>query len=260
MTRILGRLLVILAYGFVLSPILFVIVVSFSRDAYIVFPPSGWSLSWYAALLSQQEFGSALVTSLGIAVIASLLSLAIALPASHAVSRRSTAATQAAYALLTAPQMIPSVILGLALLLVFAPQHLAATWSGVVLAHILVTLPFAVRILVTTFATISADCEAAAATLGAAPFTVFRRVTLPLALPGVLAALVIAFIVSFDDTVVTLFLSGPRFTTLPVRVFNYVSTKTDPLVAALSTALLVATALLITAVERSIGVMRVVGR
>jgi putative spermidine/putrescine transport system permease protein len=109
--------------------------------------------------------------------------------------------------------------------------------------------------MVTTFSTIAQDCEDAAATLGARPFVVFWRVTLPLAAPGLLAAAAIAFIVSFDETVVTLFLSGPRFSTLPIEVFRYVTNRTDPLVAALSTVLLFVTAALITTVERSIGLV-----
>jgi len=125
-----------------------------------------------------------------------------------------------------------------------------------VIAHVVVTLPFVIRIMTTAFATIAVDCEDAAATLGASPRTVFLRVTLPLAAPGLFAAAAIAFIVSFDETVVTIFLSGPRFTTLPVEIFRYVTNKTDPLVAALSSLLLLATLALVAGIEKSIGVAK----
>lgn len=253
--RALGYSLVALAFAFVLAPIAIVIVMSFSADAYIVFPPSGWSVKWYSDLWTRAEFHDAIVTSLKIAAAATMLSLAIGVPAALAIARGQGRWRDALYAFLTSPQLVPAIVLGLVLLLVFAPTYLVATLPGVIIAHVVVTLPFVVRIMATTFSTIAADCEDAAATLGAAPGTVFWRVTLPLAAPGLLAASAIAFIVSFDETVVTLFLSGPRFTTLPVQVFNYVATKTDPLVAALSTVLLLATAALITGVERSVGLV-----
>ena len=256
MARGLSRLLIAAAYAFVLAPIAVVVLMSFSSDAYIVFPPSGWSVRWYAALWASGEFHAAFRTSIALATIVTLAALALGVPAALAIVRGTGRWRDATYTLLTAPQLLPSVVLGLVLLLVFAPIRLVATMSGIMIAHTVVVLPFVVRIMVTTFDTLSPECESAAATLGAPPAAVFWRVTLPLAAPGILAAAVIAFIVSFDETVVTLFLSGPRFTTLPVAVFNYVTNRTDPLVAALSTVLLAGTAILITGIERSIGVAR----
>jgi putative spermidine/putrescine transport system permease protein len=256
--RVVGNLIVALAFAYVLAPILIVVLMSFSSDAYIVFPPSGWSVKWYGELWQRTEFHDGLMVSLKIAALVTATALIIGVPASLAVARGQGRWRDMVYAYLTAPQLVPAVVLGLMLLLVFAPFRLVATLPGVVIAHVVVTMPFVIRIMVTTFSTITADCEAAAATLGASPLQVFFTVTLPLAAPGLLAAAAIAFIVSFDETVVTLFLSGPRFTTLPVQVFNYVTTKTDPLIAALSTVLLVFTALLIAAVERSIGVVQAV--
>jgi putative spermidine/putrescine transport system permease protein len=259
MSRHLGRLLVVAAYAFVLAPIAIVVVMSFSSDRYIVFPPSGWSTRWYTALWANAEFHAAFRTSLGLATMVAFAALALGVPAAFAIVRGNGPWRDAAYTVLTSPQLVPSVVLGLILLLVFAPVRLVATLSGIIIAHTVVSLPFVVRIMVTTFSTLAPDCESAAATLGAPPLTIFWRVTLPLAAPGLLAAAVIAFIVSFDETVVTLFLSGPRFTTLPVAVFNYVTNRTDPLVAALSTVLLAGTAVLVTAIERSIGLARAAG-
>lgn len=257
--RVLGFLAVACAYAFILAPVVFVVLISFSADAFVRFPPSGWSLKWYSGLFVHASFRAALATSLEIASVVTCLAMLIGVPAAFSVVRMRKA-REALYGILTAPQLMPSVVLGLALLLVFAPSHLVATKSGVVIAHVVVTLPFVVRVLVTAFGTVTTDYENAAATLGASPIVVFRRITLPLIAPGLLSAAAIAFIVSFDETVVTIFLSGPRFTTLPVEIYNYVSYKTDPLIAALSTFLLVATALLVTLVERSMGLMRAVGR
>jgi putative spermidine/putrescine transport system permease protein len=253
--RVLGYVLVAAAYAFVVAPIAIVVVMSFSSDNYIVFPPSGWTLRWYGELWSRAEFHAAVLTSLQIATAVTALTLTLGVPAALAIVRGTGRWRDSLYAFLTSPQLVPSVVLGLMLLLVFAPRFLVATLTGIIIAHIVITLPFVVRVMVTTFSTIAQDCEDAAATLGAPPFVVFWRVTLPLAAPGLLASAAIAFIVSFDETVVTLFLSGPRFSTLPIEVFRYVTNRTDPLVAALSTVLLLVTATLITAVERSIGLV-----
>ena len=257
--RLFGFLAVASAYTFILAPVIFVILISFSADSFVRFPPSGWSLKWYSGLFAHSSFRAALATSLEIASLVTCLAMLIGVPAAFAIVRMRKG-REGLYGLLTAPQLMPSVVLGLALLLVFAPNHLVATKSGVVIAHLVITLPFVIRVLVTAFGAVTRDYEDAAATLGASPAVVFRRITLPLIVPGLLSAGAIAFIVSFDETVVTIFLSGPRFTTLPVEIYNYVSYKTDPLIAALSTFLLVATALLVTLVERSMGLMRAVGR
>jgi putative spermidine/putrescine transport system permease protein len=113
---------------------------------------------------------------------------------------------------------------------------------------------------VTSLSTLPPDVEDAAATLGASPWKVFRRVTLPLALPGLLAAATLSFLISFDEVVISLFLSGPRLSTLPVEVFHYVERRADPLVAALSVVLIAATAAIVIVIERLVGVARAVGR
>ena len=98
---------------------------------------------------------------------------------------------------------------------------LVATWPGLVLAHCTLAVPFAVRIMTTAISAVPAELEAAARTLGSSPLRAALRVTLPLSMPGVLAAAALAFLVSFDETVISLFLVGPRLTTLPVELFRY---------------------------------------
>jgi putative spermidine/putrescine transport system permease protein len=128
------------------------------------------------------------------------------------------------------------------------------------LAHLVVVLPFVTRIMTTALQTLPADLDDAAATLGAPPWRSFLRVTLPLAAPGAAAAAVLAFLVSFDETVISLFLTGPRLTTLPVALFHYTESRTDPLVAALAVALILVSAVAVLAVERLVGVTRALGR
>jgi putative spermidine/putrescine transport system permease protein len=129
-----------------------------------------------------------------------------------------------------------------------------------VLGHCLVAVPYVIRIVLTALRGIPAAVEDAAATLGAKPRQVFRRVTLPLMLPGLIAAGALAFLASFDEVVISLFLVGPRVTTLPIEVFHYVEYRADPQVSALSVVLIAFTVGLIVVIERSIGVLRALGR
>jgi putative spermidine/putrescine transport system permease protein len=164
------------------------------------------------------------------------------------------------FALLTAPLLLPTIVLGLALLIIFAGRGLIGTWVGLVLAHLLIALPYALRVLVTALGGLPAGVEDAAASLGAAPVTVFRRVTLPLMLPGVVATCAIVCLVSFDETVVSLFVVGPRLTTFPVALFRYVQARTDPLVAAAAALMVLFTLAIVLVADRAVGLRRAVER
>ena len=122
--------------------------------------------------------------------------------------------------------------------------------------HALVTLPYVVRVVLTALRGIDTTLEEAAATLGAAPLRVFRRVTLPLMLPGLVAAAALSFLASFDEVVISLFLVGPRLTTLPIEIFHAIQYRADPQIAALSVALIGLSAALVVVVERSLGLLR----
>jgi putative spermidine/putrescine transport system permease protein len=254
------RVLAAAAYTFLLGPIAIVLIMSFSSDNFIVFPPSGWSVRWYGMLLANETLLAALRVSLRLAAIVTAFALALGMPAAFLIARHRFPGRGALLMFLTAPLLLPTLVLALALLLAFHPYGLVASIPGLVLAHLTVTLPFVVRILATAFANVQLDVEDAAATLGAAPGRVFRRVTLPLVLPGLIAASALAFLLSFDETVIALFISGPRLQTLPVAMYHYVERRTDPAIAALSTLLIAVTIAVVVLVERMVGVLRAVGR
>ncbi len=254
------RAFVALVYGFILIPIAIVLAVSFSADNYIVFPPSGWSLRWYATLLDTPSLFEAFRVSVMLAALVTVLALACGMPAAFLIARHEFRGRDALFGFFTAPLLLPTLVLALALLLAFHPWGLAATVPGLVLAHLTVTLPFVIRILTTAFANLTPDVEDAAATLGARPLTVFRRVTLPLVMPGLIAATALAFLLSFDETVISLFISGPRLQTLPVAVYHYVERRTDPAIAALSAVMITGSIAIVVLVERMVGLMRAVGR
>lgn len=256
-----GRIISVLAtagYLFLLSPVFIVVAVSFSADNFLNFPPSGWSLRWYEAVLANGELLDAMRTSALLAACVTVLALLTGLPLAWAIARGRTPSWMLNVA--TAPLLLPTLVVGLGLLLALHPFGLIATWPGLILGHLVVVLPFVVRIMTTALLATSVQLESAAAALGAPPLTVFLRVTLPLAAPGAMASGALAFLLSFDETVISLFLVGPRLTTLPVELFRYTQNRTDPLVAALSVALITVTLVVVFAVERLVGFTKTMGR
>ena len=254
------KVLAALVYALLLAPVVIVVVISFSADSFIVFPPSGFSLRWYERAFANPVLMQGLQLSALLALVVAMLSLLVGLPAAYAISRGSVPGAAALKAFFLAPLLLPTLVIGLALLMTLQPWRLTATLPGLALGHMVVTVPFVIRLMVTTFSTLPEEVEAAAASLGASPWRVFRRVTLPLALPGLGASAFLAFLLSFDETVISLFLSGPRASTLPVEMVRYVEGRTDPLVAALSVILIVGTLGVVLIVERLVGVVRVIGR
>jgi putative spermidine/putrescine transport system permease protein len=258
--RIAARALVLALYAFLLAPLFVVLLTSFSNDGYLAFPPAHWGGGAYRALLANANFQAGLRVSLLLAAAVTVATLVIGTAAAYAVARYRFVGSGALLGLCTAPLLLPSIILGLALLLVFSQIGLLATFPGLMVGHCLVALPFVVRIVLTAIRGIPAELGEAATTLGATPLRAFTRVTLPLMVPGLIAAAALAFLASFDEVVISLFLVGPRLTTLPIEVFHHVQYRADPQLSALSVALIGFTLVLIIIVERSIGFVRAMGR
>lgn len=254
------KILVALLYLFLLAPILVVLPLSFSNDSFLTFPPESWGLRWYAAMFSHSGLINAFWVSLLIAVTVTVLGLLAGVPAALAIRRYEFRGRDLVLNLFTAPLLLPSIVLGLAILLVFVQARLLGTYAGLVIAHLIVTTPYVVRIMLTAFSTLPPSVEEAATMLGASPFTVFRRITLPLMMPGFVASAALSFLLSFDEVVISLFITGPRMRTLPVEIFDYVESRTDPMTAAISVVLVAATLLIIFLIERTLGLSRTMGK
>lgn len=254
------RVTVGLLYLFLLAPILVVVPLSFSNDNYLTFPPQSWGARWYAEMLHHETLIQAFWISLGIASVVTVLSLLAGIPAAYAIRRYQFRGREAVLNLFTAPLLLPSIVLGLAILLVFVRLELLGTFTGLVIAHLIVTTPYVIRIMITAFSTLPPSVEEAATMLGASPFTVFRRITLPLMMPGLVASAALSFLLSFDEVVISLFITGPRMTTLPVEIFNYVESRTDPMTASISVVLIAATLLIVFVIERTLGLSRTIGK
>jgi putative spermidine/putrescine transport system permease protein len=250
------RVLVGLVYAFLWLPILVIVVVSFDTSTFLRFPPRSFSLNSYAVVFQTPEFTSGLASSLIIAVIATALTLLLATLAALAFVRFPFPGSGAIQGFFLSPLMVPHIILGLAMLLLFSPLGLTDSYLGLILAHVVIVLPYALRTIMVSLSTTDAACEDAARVLGASRTRTFLRVTLPLVRSGLVAGGILSFLVSFDEAVVSLFLTGFSVRTLPVALLNHMETQAGPEVAALSVLLVAFSVILVLIVERVSGLSR----
>ena len=255
----LHRLVVLLVAAFILAPIVVVVAVSLTDSPIPEFPPRGLTLRWYAHALSEDVFTTSALNSLWLATAATALATPLALAAAYGLVRGRFRGRDAIQTLLLAPLVVPSLVIGLAILLAFSGMGVRDVGARLVGAHVLITFPYMVRTILASLARLDPAVEEAARTLGASALRCFVLVTLPLVRPGVVAGMLFAFIVSFDNVSLSLFLTNARTNTLPIAILNYVEYNFDPSVAAISTMLVAFSLGAALLVERLVGLRRVVG-
>lgn len=247
-----------LVLGFLLLPVVVVVLASLSRTSYLTVPPQGVTLRWFAAVLRDPEYVNAIGFSLLLAAVATVGSLVAGVAASYALIRRRVPGGALVSALLNAPLIFPGVVVGVALLQFYALMRLNGTFAGLALAHMVITMPYVVRAVLASLQGVDPEIESAARVLGASGPVAFFTVTLPLIRPGIAAGALFAFIVSFDNVPVSIFLLGAGQMTLPVKIFTSIEYGVDPSIAAVSTMLIVVTGLGLAVAERWIGLHRFV--
>jgi putative spermidine/putrescine transport system permease protein len=221
-------------------PLLLTLYLSVFNQKLIAFPPPGYTLSWYPAIIP--NFGEAIVTSLELAFAAVIGSLLLGVPAGIALSRHRFRGRAVISTLLLSPLTVPGIALGLAIYLFLVLIEVQTGWPltgslpGLILSHLVITMPWVVRLCVASLINHDRAAEEAATSLGARPLTVIWRVTLPAMRQGIIAAGLFAFIFSFGNLEMALFLVAPGVTTLPVAILEYLEYHIDPLVAALAVA------------------------
>jgi putative spermidine/putrescine transport system permease protein len=244
------RLVVVLLLAFMTLPTVVVIAVSFNPTAILSFPPSGLSLRWYANVVTYPQFQRAAWNSLLVTAGAVALAMPIGTAAALALARGRLRGREVWDTLLLSPLVVPGVAAGLGFLILGAALGLLRSRSVLVAAHVALVLPFVVRSVWVSVRNLDPTLERAAASLGATPWRAFRRVTLPLLRPGLLAALLFAVIVSLNEFVVSLFISTRLTEILPVAMFSYVVNYTDPSIAALSTLFILGTFVIVWLADR----------
>ncbi|AUX73228.1 ABC transporter permease [Erwinia pyrifoliae] len=234
---------------FLIVPVLTIVPLSFNASSFLSYPLSGFSLRWYRTFFHSQEWLGALGNSLLIAPLATLLATALGVLAAMGLVRGEFRGKGVVMAIIISPMVAPVVIIALGMFFFFARLSLLNSYLGLVLAHALLGVPFVVITVVAVLKSYDTNLSRAAASLGASPLRVFRKVTLPLIAPGVFSGALFAFAASFDEVVVTLFLASPSQRTLPIQMFAGIRENLDPTIAAAASLMIGASLILLIVME-----------
>jgi ABC-type spermidine/putrescine transport system permease subunit II len=225
-------LFILVAAAFLLGPLVITLFESFSPSQFLVFPPGGFSLTWYGNVATDTQWTSAAWTSLRASLLVALFATLIGVPAAYALSRGNRWWHRVSATVLLLPLVTPTMILSLGISLLCLTINLAGTLTGLVLAQSVLALPFVIVNNMVSFRDLDQNLIRAGRSLGASPLRVFLHVVFPLIRRGLLAGAMFAFLASWDDAVIALFLVGPGFTTLPVQLLNSLQDGISPAIAA----------------------------
>jgi putative spermidine/putrescine transport system permease protein len=243
------RALTLLVMGYLILPILVILPLSFTSGELLVYPLPAWSLRWYREFTTGPMWTQATGNSLVLAVVTTLVATTTGMLAAFGLQGLRSRLKPVLFGLLALPLIIPPVMVAVALFYYYARLGLVGTFGGLVLAHTVLALPFVVITIAATLQGFDPNLPRAAASLGASPLQAFRMVTLPLILPGVLSGAVFAFVTSFDELLVILFVGSPEQRTLPRQIFSGVSETMSPTVVAAAVVLIAVSLILMAVVE-----------
>jgi putative spermidine/putrescine transport system permease protein len=249
-------LLALAAIVILVAPTLIVIIVSFTSGFSLKFPPPGYSLRWYAALIDAWQLHFAAMNSLKIALWTTAISIVLGVLAALGIARSKTLTARVLDSLFMSPLVLPALAFGLSALMLFSAVGLPVSPLTLVIGHTIVCVPYVIRTTVAALAQLDPVLLESSASLGASRLYSFRRITLPLIRPGVLAGGFIAFMSSFDNVPVSLFLRDARTDMLPIRMWVDLESKLDVTIAAASGVLIVFTIAMMILMERAAGLSR----
>jgi putative spermidine/putrescine transport system permease protein len=247
------RSLTAATFVLLLAPTLVVIIVSFTAGYSLRFPPQGYSLRWYFALIDAWQLHFAAANSAKVALATTILSVLLGVAAALGIARSTAVAARALEALFMSPLMLPGIAFGLSILMFFAWLRYPISLATLTIGHTVVCVPFVVRITMAGLAQLDRSLLESSAALGASRLYTFRRVTLPLIYPSILAGGFLAFMSSFDNISVSLFLRSAGTDLLPIRMWQDVESQLDVRIAAVSGALILVTVILMLIMERIAG-------
>jgi putative spermidine/putrescine transport system permease protein len=230
---------------YLLAPTLVIVPMSFTEARILSFPPEGFTFQWYQRMLTDRQWSSGILNSIQVAFLTALLATVLGTLAALGIGRGRFPGRTLVNGLALSPLIVPVVVIAIGMFGLFVQWRISGSLVGLVMAHTALALPFVIVSVGTSLRTMDRNLELAAANLGADPRRNFLHITLPIILPGVLAGAIFAFITSWDEVVIAIFLTSARFRTLPVEMWEQVRQAVDPTVAAVSTTLLVVTTTLL---------------
>ena len=256
MTRPIHPLLIagtVLVFLFLVGPLVIVLGSALSDTTYLTFPPQGLSLRWFENIFAIDAFRRTILTSLQIALLSTVIALLIGIPAAYALNRYRIQLPGWLATLFILPVLVPELVLGFSLLKNLAVQFNAPIFIALLFGHALLVLPYVVRVIGASLASFDFSVEEAAISLGSPPLKTFFTILLPNVRSGVIAAFILAFITSINDVSISIFLTGPGLSTLPIQLLAHMEQFFDPTVASVSVLLMILTVAVMAVVERTLG-------
>ena len=246
-------------YAFLLGPFLVIFIAAFGADATLAFPPrGGFSLQWFANVFQTSQFIDSFWISLSIALLATVIALVLGIPVAYALVNYRFPGQGVLETIFSSPILVPGLVIGFAMLRFFVLVGDFNVFIGLLIGHTAVLFPYSVRVVSASLRNLDPALEQAAISLGANRLRSFMLIVLPNVRSGVAAAFILAFITSFNNVPISLFLTGPGVSTLPISMLVYMEYYYDPTIAALSTLLILFTIVLVQGAERLLGLSQFV--
>lgn len=242
-----------LIYVFLCAPLIIIIATAFNSGSVIAFPPKGFSFKWFANVFNSDTFMTTMAISLKVSLLATAIALIIGIPAAYALSRKDYRGKAVVKNIFFSPILVPGVVLGFAFFKFLVIKLQLDVFLGLLIGHTIIVVPYIIRVIGSSLENLDFSMEEAAESLGATKVKAFFLVVLPNVTSGVIAAFMLAFINSFNNVPVSIFLTGPGVSTLPISMLSYVEYNYDPTVSALSVILMMLTVFVMFVVEKTLG-------
>lgn len=240
-------------FAFLFFPLILIVVTSFGTEAAIKFPIKGFTLDWYANALRSESMVQSFFLSLRIGLLATVLALLIGIPASYALSRYSFKGKKLLKSFFLSPTIIPGIVVGYILFQFIVLSLGLPIAQGLLIGHFLISLPYIIRVVGSSMEQLDYSIEEVAWSLGCTKVRAFTKIVLPNVTSGIFAAFMLAFVNSFNNVPVSMFLSGPGVTMLPTSLLSYMEYNYDPTVSAISVMLMLLTIVLMIVIEKTLG-------
>ena len=248
--------IVVIAIIFLIGPFLIIIISSFNKTSVMKFPPQGFSFQWYKKVFSVDMFKTTFWISLKIGFFATLTALIIGIPVAYLNVKYKYRGKNVVELIFSSPAIIPGLVIGFALLRYFIYIAEVPISVGLFLGHTAILFPYTVRVVSASLRNFDLSVEEAAVSLGSAPLGAFFRVVFPNIQAGVVAAFILAFITSFNNVPISLFLTGPGVSTLPIQMLVYMEYYYDPTISALSSLIIILTVIIVQTAEKALGISK----
>lgn len=253
------RIIALLIGVFALLPLVMVLGSAFGTSRFPVFPPRGFGFGWFVEAWNKRDFREGFIISLRLALLVSFTTTLVSLALGRYIQKTQGLAPKLVLGALNLPVLVPVIVLAAASLQMWKSYGVYLDFHTLFLAHVIVTFPFAMRTVMIGYGSLDKSAEDAARTLGASPLRIYLRVILPSMKPSIIASIALAFVVSFDEVPMSLFLTSPRTTPLPVAMFNSMTEELTPVLSAASFAVTGIAILAMILLERTVGIARAFG-